>query len=83
MCSYSVLEAGDADGEELEEAAELRGGHVNQPALDQALISVLHDPQETHQQIAARLCRQRVADFTRLWDKDTGAVSEHPNQEYN
>lgn len=65
-----VLEAGDADGEQFQQAAQLRDGHVYGPALDQILVRVLDNPQETHEQIAAGLCRQHVRRFPRL-DKKT------------
>lgn len=61
---HPVVKAGGADGEELEEATELRRGYVHYPALDQALFCILHDPQETHQQITAGLCRQRATAST-------------------
>ncbi len=70
MCFYPVLKAGDADGEELQQTAQLRWRHVHCPALDQILIGVLDDPQETHEQIATGLCCQHVASFPRL-DKKT------------
>lgn len=63
---YPVLEAGDADGEEFQKAAQLRGGHVCGPALDQILVRVLDNPQETHQKIAASFGRQHVRRFSRL-----------------
>lgn len=69
--SHPVVKAGGADGEELEEATEMWGRDVQYPTLDQALVCVLYDPQETHQQITAGLCRQRATASTWLWDKET------------
>src|SRR4029434_1090833 len=51
----TVLEAGHTDGEQLHQPVELGEGHVGRPALDQGLVGVLHDPQETHQQVPAGL----------------------------
>lgn len=69
MCFYPVLKAGDADGEEFQQTAQLRGRHVHGPALDQILVCILDNPQEAHEQIAAGLCCQHVASFSRL-DKE-------------
>lgn len=53
-----VLEAGDADREELQQFVELWWRHIHGPALDQAPVGILHHPQETHQQVAACVCSQ-------------------------
>lgn len=71
---HPVVEAGGADGEDLKEATELRGGYVHYPTLDQTLVCILHDPQETHQKITAGLCRKRTTASTRLWNKHTGLL---------
>lgn len=71
---HPVVEAGGADGEDLEEATELRGGYVHYPTQDQTLVCSLHDPQETHQQITAGLCRKCATASTRLWNKQTGLL---------
>lgn len=61
---HPVVEAGGADGEELEEATQLRRGDVHYPALDQTLVCIFHDPQETHKQVTAGLGRQLAAAST-------------------
>lgn len=61
-----ILKAGHADSEELKQLVELRGRHVHSPALNQAPISILHHPQETHQQVATGICCQGGYGFTLL-----------------
>lgn len=61
-----IFKAGHTDREELQQLVELRGRHIYSPALNQTLISVLHHPQKTHQQVATGVRCQGGNGFTLL-----------------
>lgn len=69
--TYAVLEAGDADGEQLQQPTKLGRGHVHGPLLDQALLGVLHDPEEADEQVAAGLCCQAATGLRGLRQRGT------------
>ena len=74
--THPVLEAGHTDGEQLHQPVELGEGHVGRPALDQGLVGVLHDPQETHQQVPAGLGRQGAGGLCCLPGRGRGETKE-------
>lgn len=53
-----VFKAGHADSEKLQQLVELRGRHFHSPALNQTPVSVLHHPQEAHQQMPTGVSSQ-------------------------
>lgn len=61
-----ILKAGYTDSEELQQLVELRGRHIYSPALNQTPVSILHHPQETHQEVPTGVCWQGGYRFTLL-----------------
>ena len=59
--SNLVLEGSQAEVQQVQDTTQLREGQVRSPALQQGRLSVLQDPQHTHQQGPAGLSREGIA----------------------
>lgn len=58
--AHLVLETRDTDEKEIQDPIELHGWQVGNPLPDEALVGVLHDPEETDHEVAGGVSIQHV-----------------------